>query len=375
MGCCYSTIEREEIVSRCKARKRYMKQFVKARQSLSASHAMYIRSLRSTGSALLQFSNTETDLHHNHRRLPPTHPSLPSLPPTPLPPPPPPMSPSSDTWTTTTTATAASPLPPPPPPPPPVAASSWDFWDPFAPPPPRSMEEWDEVTTNTTTASEMVAVAPPSVVSGFSKETASGSGSELAMVVSKNSKDLVEIIKEVDEYFLKAADAGGQLSCVLEVSSPNLSAIQSKGGYGCHLTSPSYWTWGSSPKLNEFGKISEEMVVSHVGSGGVAHASHCSTVERLYAWEKRLFLEVKNAESLKIEHQKKLALLRKLEVKRAEYVKTEKTKKEIEKVESKMMVATQGTETTFTEIIKLRETELYPQLLELVKGSVFFVFQ
>ncbi|KAJ6678298.1 SERINE HYDROXYMETHYLTRANSFERASE putative (DUF632)-RELATED [Salix viminalis] len=372
MGCCYSTIEREEIVSRCKARKRYMKQFVKARQSLSASHAMYIRSLRSTGSALLQFSNTETDLHHNHRRLPPTHPSLPSLPPTPLPPPPPPMSPSSDTWTTTTTATAASPLPPPPPPPPPVAASSWDFWDPFAPPPPRSMEEWDEVTTNTTTASEMVAVAPPSVVSGFSKETASGSGSELAMVVSKNSKDLVEIIKQVDEYFLKAADAGGQLSCVLEVSSPNLSAIQSKGGkgysHGCHLTSPSYWTWGSSPKLSEFGKISEEMVVSHVGSGGVAHASHCSTVERLYAWEKRLFLEVKNAESLKIEHQKKLALLRKLEVKRAEYVKTEKTKKEIEKLESKMMVATQGTETTFTEIIKLRETELYPQLLELVKG-------
>ncbi|KAJ6740464.1 SERINE HYDROXYMETHYLTRANSFERASE putative (DUF632)-RELATED [Salix purpurea] len=212
MGCCYSTIEREEIVSRCKARKRYMKQFVKARQSLSASHAMYIRSLRSTGSALLQFSNTETDLHHNHRRLPPTHPSLPPLPPTPLPPPPPPMSPSSDTWTTTTTATAASPLPPPPPPPPPVAASSWDFWDPFAPPPPRSMEEWDEVTTNTTTASEMVAVAPT----------------------------------------FGAADAGGQLSCVLEVSSPNLSAIQSKGGkgynYGCHLTSPSYWTWGSSPK-------------------------------------------------------------------------------------------------------------------------------
>ncbi|KAL9378226.1 hypothetical protein Peur_029561 [Populus x canadensis] len=378
MGCCYSRIEREEMVSRCKARKRYMKQLVKARQSLSASHAMYIRSLRSTGSALLQFSNTETDLHHHHhhhRRLPPIHPSPPPLPPTPLPPPPPPMSPSSDTWTTTTTATAASPLPPPPPPPPPVAASSWDFWDPFVPPPPRSMEEeeWEEVTT-TATASEMVAVVPPSVVSGFSKETASGSGSELAMVVSRNSKDLVEIIKEVDEYFLKAADAGGQLSCVLEVSSPNLSVSQSKGGkgynYGCRLTSPSLWTWGSSPKLNGFGKISEEMVVSHGGSGGAAHVSHCSTVERLYAWEKKLFLEVKNAESLKIEHEKKLALLRKLEVKRVEYVKTEKTKKEVEKLQSQMMVATQGIESISTEIIKLRETELYPQLLELVKGSM-----
>ncbi|KAJ6929831.1 protein ALTERED PHOSPHATEARVATION RESPONSE 1-like [Populus alba x Populus x berolinensis] len=368
MGCCYSRIEREEMVSRCKARKRYMKQYVKARQSLSASHAMYIRSLRSTGSALLQFSNNESD---HQLRLPPIHPSPPPLPPTPQPPPPPPMSPSSDTWTTTTTTTAASPLPPPPPPP--VAGSSWDFWDPFVPPPPISVEEeeWEEVTTTITT-SEMVAVAPPSVASRFPKENASGSGSELAMVVSRNSKDLVEIIKEVDEYFLKAADAGGQLSRVLEVSSPNLSARQGKGGrvynYGCNLTSPSSWTWGSSPKLDGFGKMSEEMVVSHVGSGGVAHVSHCSTVERLYAWEKKLFIEVKNAESLKIEHEKKVALLRKLEARRADYVKTEKMKKEVEKLESQLMVAAQGIETTSAEIIKLRETELYPQLLELVKG-------
>ncbi|KAG5245525.1 protein ALTERED PHOSPHATE STARVATION RESPONSE [Salix suchowensis] len=378
MGCCYSRIEREEMVSRCKARKRYMKQYVKARQSLSASHAMYIRSLRSTGSALLQFSNNETDHHIRRRpRLPPTHHSPQPLPPTPPPPPPPPMSPSSDTWTTTTTttATAASPLPPPPPPPPPVAASSWDFWDPFVPPPPISVEEeeeeWEEVTTTVTT-SEMVAVEPPSVASGFPKENASGSGSELAMVVSRNTKDLAEIIKEVDEYFLKAADAGGQLSRVLEVSSPNLSARQSKGGkvynYGCNLTNQSLWTWGSNPKLDGFGKISEDMVDSHVGSGGVAHVSHCSTVERLYAWEKKLLIEVKNAESLKIEHEKKVALLRKLEARRADYVKTEKMKIEVEKLESQMMVATQGIEATSAEIINLRETELYPQLLELVKG-------
>jgi hypothetical protein len=78
---------------------------------------------------------------------------------------------------------------------------------------------------------------------------------------------------------------------------------------------------------------------------------------------------------LKIEHEKKVALLRKLEVRRADYVKTEKIKKEVEKLESQMIVATQGIETTSAEIIKLRETELYPQLLELVKGLVSsFVF-
>lgn len=51
-------------------------------------------------------------------------------------------------------------------------------------------------------------------------------------------------------------------------------------------------------------------------------------------------------------------------------MKTEKAKKEVEKLESRMIVASQAIETTSAEIIKLRESELYPQLIELVKGSV-----
>ena len=73
---------------------------------------------------------------------------------------------------------------------------------------------------------------------------------------------------------------------------------------------------------------------------------------------------------MKLEHERKAAQLRKLEVKRADYVKTEKAKKEVEKLESRMMVASQAIETTSAEIIKLRESELYPQLVDLVKGLV-----
>lgn len=64
--------------------------------------------------------------------------------------------------------------------------------------------------------------------------------------------------------------------------------------YGWGL-SPSLWAWGSNPtKPNGFGKFGQEISVSNfvakdVGNGG----SHCSTVERLYAWEKRLYQEVK----------------------------------------------------------------------------------
>ncbi|KAE8727124.1 putative L-ascorbate peroxidase 3-like [Hibiscus syriacus] len=322
MGCWYSRIDREEIVSRSKARKRYMKQLVKARQALASSHSMYLRSLRGTGSALLQFSNNETTTprlynHHNHT-------------------PPPPMSPGSDTWTSSTIASVV--LRPPPPPPP--QSSNWDFWDPFVPATESRLateDEWEAatsvseavVTATTPTIRAVSMAAPPSAVTGFTKDTES----ELAMVVSRNSKELVEIVKEVDEYFLKAADAGSQLSLLLEVSSPNFPA-QSKGhNYGTVLS-----------------------------------RSHSSTIERLYAWEKKLYQEVKNAETIKMEHEKRVVRLRKLELKRAEYVKTEKTKKEIEKLESQMMVASQAIKTISTEIIQLRESELYPQLLDLVKG-------
>ncbi|XP_010550476.1 PREDICTED: uncharacterized protein LOC104821337 [Tarenaya hassleriana] len=365
MGSCYSRTERQEIVSRCKARKRYLKQLVRARQALSASHALYLRSLRATGAALLQFSAKETSLHiHLH-------------PPPPPPPPPPrrpPLSPGSDTtWTSTTTSSA---LPPPPPPPPPPS-SAWDFWDPFVPPPPSSSEEeWEEGTaTATATVSTDPATATPppsSVVSEFSKDTVTtgtASGSELAMVVSRNSKDLMQIIKEVDEYFAKAADSGAQLSCLLEIPScintATAFSAHNKGGklyssYECNLNPRSFWTRGFSTTLNEYRNPGGEAV------GG--YGSHSSTVERLYAWEKKLFQEVKNAERIKMEHEKKVENARKLEMKRAEYVKTEKAKKDVEKLESRLTVASQAIESASAAITNLRETELYPQLVHLVKG-------
>ncbi|KAK3022973.1 hypothetical protein RJ639_046677 [Escallonia herrerae] len=372
MGCCYSRIEREEMVARCKARKRYMKQFVKARQAFAASHSMYLRSLRSTGSALLQFATAETNLylhqHHQNHHLPPLVPTPPHRPltPSPQPPPrPPPMSPSSETWTTSTTASSA--LPPPPPPPPQL--SSWDFWDPFMPSSSRLVteEEWEATTLTseaavTTTAASTA--APPSAIRVFSKDTAK---SELAVVVSTKTKDLVEIMKELDEYFQNAADAGGQLSLLLEVPSSTFSGQRPEGkvcGQGKTLT-PLLWTWGSNPKLGRFGKFGDDVIG---GNFALKNGSHGSTVERLYAWEKKLYLEVKNAETLKMEHEKRAAQLRRLEMKRADYMKTEKTKIEVEKLESRMMVASQGIEATSAEIVKLRESELYPQLVELVKG-------
>ncbi|KAK1274538.1 hypothetical protein QJS04_geneDACA009617 [Acorus gramineus] len=391
MGCFHSRVlEREETVSRCKARRRYMKQLVNARQAFSASHSLYVRALRGTGSTLLEFATSEANLHnhkhpllhqHKHLLLPPS-PSPP--PPRPRPPPPPlpiPMSPSSETWTSVT----ASPLPPPPPPPPPP--SSWDFWDPFAPSSSRSAteEEWEASTTvseaahtataasETTQPAAAATVPPPSasVVSSYSKTTTTAS--ELALVVSRNGKGIEGIMKELNEYFVKASDAGVHVSALLEAPICGFSGQRATGkvcNYGRNLSSMQLWSRRSNLKssdFNGFGRSVDHLFGGDSGSG-VLNMSHCSTIEKLYAWEKKLYLEVKNAENIKMNHEKKMALLRKQEAKGSDYVKIEKSRKEIERLESRLMVASQAMETTSSEIVRLREAELFPQLLDLVKG-------
>lgn len=135
------------------------------------------------------------------------------------------------------------------------------------------------------------------------------------------------------------------------------------------------WTWGGgggggygkgNNGFTRFGRGDSGMSMGSGGGGGML--SHSSTVEKLYAWEKKLFLEVKSYEGYKQEHDKKVSLFRKQEVKGVDYLKMEKNKMEIESLESKMLVANQSIETTTSEIIRLRESELFPQLLELVAG-------
>lgn len=225
-------------------------------------------------------------------------------------------------------------------------------------------EEWK--------SSSAVRVAPPPAVSGIWKEEERGGGSDLAMVVSCKSKDLVEIIKELDDYFTKAAQSGAQVSYLLQVPNTRVLDPRPTGVYGeGKMLNPLMWSFDLCQKHDGFRNSSDNLFENNYSrSGDGSTSSHHSTVERLHEWEKKLYQEVKNAHKLKMEHEKMTTQLRKLELKRAEYVKTEKTKKEIEKLECRIMVASQAIETITSEIIKIRESELYPQLIDLVKGLV-----
>ncbi|RWV81372.1 hypothetical protein GW17_00057212, partial [Ensete ventricosum] len=262
MGCTYSRVEVDEVVWRCKERRRLMKQLLSCRAELAAAHMAYLKSLRNTGATLLQFTEVETmilgDASPLRLTLPPSPPPPPPLPPSP--PLPPNFSPIAtkeameekvsveDPNYMDDDGSCRTPRPP-------VPGSVWDLWDPFVPPasssssspvPQREQgpvsqaavdeEDWAETKSEFEEEEEeeekviqrkedfAVTVDPArekcplkeladdnsSAVSWLTKDT------DMGMVVWRSKKTLAGIIREVDDYFLKAAAGGKDVAVLLE---------------------------------------------------------------------------------------------------------------------------------------------------------------
>ncbi|CAN6479565.1 unnamed protein product [Victoria cruziana] len=166
---------------------------------------------------------------------------------------------------------------------------------------------------------------------------------------------------------MKAAEAGNEVAELLETDREQLDrsfrqvtrTVYHSNNVFTNLSS----TWTSKPPL----AIKYSMKTGAlIESGG--RKSHCSTLEQLLAWEKKLYEEVKARESAKIEHEKKLSLLQSQEYKGEKVVKLDKTKASIKKLQSLIMVASQAVNTTSSAITTVRDNELGPQLLELCHG-------
>lgn len=71
---------------------------------------------------------------------------------------------------------------------------------------------------------------------------------------------------------------------------------------------------------------------------------------------------------MKIEHEKKLASLQNQEYRGEEVAKLDKTKESIKRLQSLIMVTSQAVSTTSSAIIKLRDSELSLQLVDLCHG-------
>ncbi|KAH6789607.1 bZIP domain class transcription factor [Perilla frutescens var. frutescens] len=183
-------------------------------------------------------------------------------------------------------------------------------------------------------------------------------------------KDLVEIVAAIREYFEQAAGAGDQVSEMLETGRAQLDrsfkqlkkTVYHSSGMLSNLSS----SWTSKPPLAVKYRFDPSSIEQ---SDGVK--SLCSTLERLLAWEKKLYQEVKAREGVKIEHEKKLATLQSQEYRSEEETKLDKTKASITRLQSLIVVTSQAVSTTSSAIIALRDSDLIPQLVDLCHGFMY----
>ncbi|GAV76404.1 DUF632 domain-containing protein/DUF630 domain-containing protein [Cephalotus follicularis] len=399
MGCAASSIDKEERVQVCKERKRLMKQLVGFRGEFADAQLAYLRALKNTGVTLRQFTESESlELENTTYGLasPPSPP--PPLPPSP--PPPPPFSPdlrkSNDNETKEITQESmeieedGNSTPPPR-----VQSSSWEYWDPFGhslPSYPRKgefvepveEENWAETRTefeeddreeeavDNLAASTVPERLQPvelvddnsSMMSWYTKDTA-----DMGMVVWRKKKTLEGIVKDLDDYFLKASAGGKNIAVLLDISKGDSSLPQNfnenkrKRSSSAKVFSALSWNWSS--KSLQFTRDAAEFS----GSGEPCKpGAHCITLERLYAAELKLFKEVREEEITKLEYERKSMLLSKQEDENHDWSKTDKTRLIVESLETSISCLEHSISRTSSSMLQLIDEELYPQLVALTSG-------
>lgn len=379
-----------------------MKQLLAFRKEFADSQLAYLRALKNTGVTLRQFTESETlelDEPAFGDMLPPSPP--PPLPPSP--PPPPNFSPdlrvsqnkhrlmtskeeimdvNEDNGNT--------------PPPPAVLNTSWEYWDPFGSSSAeceQQVETGEQVEENwAETKSEfededqeeeelgaadsvdnMLPVKQQNVdlvddnsstMSWNTKDTA-----DMAMVVWRSKKTLSRIVRELDDHFLKVSAGGKDIAVFLDVNVGetflyhSIKENKNRKSNSAKVFNALTWNW-SSKSLHS----SKDTGGFYNPSEPCKPGAHCLTLEKLYDAEQKLYKEVKGEEITKSEHERRSQMLQKLEEEDHDWVKTEKTRSLVEKLQSDILSLQESISLTCSTISKLIDEELYPQLIALITG-------
>ncbi|XP_038997599.1 protein ROLLING AND ERECT LEAF 2-like [Hibiscus syriacus] len=195
-----------------------------------------------------------------------------------------------------------------------------------------------------------------------------------------NERELLEALKDVEDHFLRAYESGLDVCRMLEANrvqlqsgleelkessnklirsitwsrSPLSRSSSCKSLVSCSSRSSSTWTELKTDMFHDY--------------GGMESGSHSLTLGRLYAWEKKLYEEVKAADQTRKTYDQKCSQMRNRNAKRDGLYSGDKTRAEVKDLHSRISVAIRSAETISGRIEKLRDEELQPQLIELLHG-------
>ncbi|KAL3850226.1 hypothetical protein ACJIZ3_012108 [Penstemon smallii] len=203
-------------------------------------------------------------------------------------------------------------------------------------------------------------------------------------------------MKDIEQLFIKASDSGKEVPRMLEANKLHFRPVSAgkergsllKSCFSCGedptevqqeppQDSVKYITWHrttssrSASSRNLLGANSTDDVENHnnnlFDNSCMVSGSHASTLDRLYAWEKKLYDEVKAGQVLKSNFDQKCKLLRQQES-RGES--TDKTRAVVKDLHSRIRVAIHRIDSISKKIEEIRDKELQPQLEELIEGYI-----
>lgn len=213
--------------------------------------------------------------------------------------------------------------------------------------------------------------------------------------ITHRAKDFLSSIKDIDNRFFRASESGKEISRMLESSKIRVGYAEAKGtssglvsfGAACcqggatnvsddqHATKIITWKRTTSSRSSSSRNPLVTMKDNSDDSGSdfieefcMISGSHSSTLDRLYAWERKLYDEVKASESIQNEYDRKCDQLRHQFAKDHSTQAIDKTRAVVKDLHSRIRVAIHSVDSISKRIERMRDEELLPQLQEFIQG-------
>ncbi|CAO2176917.1 unnamed protein product [Urochloa humidicola] len=186
-----------------------------------------------------------------------------------------------------------------------------------------------------------------------------------------NQKSLLQIVKEIDEYFLKAAASGSDVVILLDSAGGRPDALEietkkvaGKGSKSAKVFSTLSWSWSFKSQNSN----NESSILNSSDASGYGY--HGKTLEKLYDEEQKLYKLVKDEEFARLQYKKHMSMLQKLESGEHDKLHAERVRDAIEELQTRIISLEEAVSLACFSISKLRDEELYPQIIELSAGLV-----
>ncbi|CAN6440065.1 unnamed protein product [Victoria cruziana] len=182
---------------------------------------------------------------------------------------------------------------------------------------------------------------------------------DLVAIVTRGTRDISDVVKEINGEFESASESGLQISEMLEVGKlpyrPRSTLIKAKMPLFSSITAPRMMPRNS-------GDHSGDLRINFDGLSAI--------LEELYTWESKLYLEVKEEEKTRLNYEKKFKRLKDLNRKGAEPEKLHATQSSIKKELTKINITIRSIDAMSNKVQKLRDKQLQSELTKLIGGMI-----